>query len=212
MKVTKFGHCCLLIEVNNIKILTDPGEFSTLQDQATQISIVLITHEHADHLHVDSLKRVLQNNPLAKVITNSSVGKILSEQGILFSVVEDGQHITQNEILIEGHGESHALVYEDMPRMMNTGYFINNEFFYPGDALTDPKKSIKTLALPMEAPWLKTSECIDYALKLKPDRCIPVHDGRLKTPEMAVFMPKKVLEQNGIKFESLEIGKEYELN
>ncbi|MBI2052837.1 MAG: MBL fold metallo-hydrolase, partial [Candidatus Ryanbacteria bacterium] len=29
MKITKFGHCCLLIKENGVRILTDPGTYST---------------------------------------------------------------------------------------------------------------------------------------------------------------------------------------
>ena len=56
MKITKFGHCCLLIEENGVRILTDPGTYSTQQSEVKNIDFVLITHEHADHFHIDSLK------------------------------------------------------------------------------------------------------------------------------------------------------------
>ncbi len=70
MKITKFGHCCLLIEEKGVRILTDPGTYSTQQSEVKNIDFVLITHEHADHFHVDSLKALLKNNPQAKVIPN----------------------------------------------------------------------------------------------------------------------------------------------
>ena len=82
MKSTKFGHCCLLVEENGVRILTDPGSYSTQQTQVKNIDFVLITHEHEDHLHVDSLKALLENNPQAKIITNKSVGALLEKEGI----------------------------------------------------------------------------------------------------------------------------------
>ncbi len=212
MKITKFGHCCLLLEIKGTRILTDPGEFSTLQNEVQNLHIVLITHEHADHLHVESLKTVLQNNPNAKVITNSSVGKILTQEGIEFTKVEEGESHIQNDVLFEGFGKDHATVYGNMPQMLNTGYFLDNNFFYPGDAFTNPGKPVKLLALPVEGPWMRSSESIDYALEINPVQCIPVHDGRLKNPEMAASWPKRILEEKGIKFSSLEIGKTYEFN
>ena len=50
MQITKFGQCCLLIEVAGKRILTDPGRFSVSQNDVSNIDIILITHEHADHL------------------------------------------------------------------------------------------------------------------------------------------------------------------
>ncbi len=77
MNIKKIGHCCLLIKTKDLTILTDPGNFSVDQNTITGIDIVVITHEHTDHLHIESLQEVLQNNPQAKVITNSGVGKKL---------------------------------------------------------------------------------------------------------------------------------------
>ncbi len=91
MKITKLGHCCLIIEDQGKRILTDPGTYSTLQNEVKNIDIVLITHEHADHYHLDSLKIVLQNNPNAKIITNSTVGALLEKEGISYSILEHGQ-------------------------------------------------------------------------------------------------------------------------
>ncbi|HZX00938.1 MAG TPA: MBL fold metallo-hydrolase, partial [Candidatus Paceibacterota bacterium] len=63
MKVTKFGHCCLLIEENGLRVLTDPGVYSEAQNEVTGINVVLITHEHQDHFHLDSMREIIKNNP-----------------------------------------------------------------------------------------------------------------------------------------------------
>src|SRR4051812_27786091 len=57
MKIKKLGHCCLVIETKGIRIMTDPGNYSTLQADEKNIDIILITHEHTDHLHIESLKK-----------------------------------------------------------------------------------------------------------------------------------------------------------
>ena len=62
MKITKFGHCCLSVEERGVRILVDPGNYTSGQNEAKGIHIVLITHhEHRDHLDMESLKRVLKN-------------------------------------------------------------------------------------------------------------------------------------------------------
>ena len=111
MKITKFGHCCLLIEEQALRILTDPGSYSTGQETAKNIDVILITHEHQDHLHIDSLKNVLKNNPQAKVITNKGVAILLDKEKIEYSLVEDTQSITEKNVLIEGFGQKHAVMY-----------------------------------------------------------------------------------------------------
>src|SRR4030066_1892683 len=127
MKITKFGHCCLLIEEKGLRILTDPGNYSTTQNEIKGVNIVLITHhEHKDHLHMESLKAVLKNNPSAKVMTNSSVGRVLEKEAIPFVMVEDGQCTVENDVSIEAFGKKNAVIYPTLPEIHNTGYFIAN--------------------------------------------------------------------------------------
>lgn len=90
MIITKFGHCCLLIEVDGVRLLTDPGDYNDTP-LVTDIDAVLITHEHQDHCHVESLSIVLAKNPQARVITHTGVGKILDEAGIKWEPITDGE-------------------------------------------------------------------------------------------------------------------------
>lgn len=62
------------IEEGRLRILTDPGSYTTTQNDVKNIDIILITHEHPDYFHLDSLKTVLINNPNATIITNKGVG------------------------------------------------------------------------------------------------------------------------------------------
>lgn len=210
MKITKFGHCCLLIEEKGVRILTDPGIYSTQQNEVKNIDVILITHEHADHCHVDSLKALLKNNPQAQVITNNDVGALLTKEGISFGLVEDGQKADIRGVLIEGFGRDHALIHASIPQIQNTGYFIDGKIFYPGDAFVIPGKPVEILALPVAGPWMRLAEAIDYALEIKPQTCFPVHEGMLKQPGPSHLIPSKVLGSQGIKFVVLEIGQEHE--
>src|SRR5574343_330017 len=109
MRIKKLGHCCFIAEPKNgIKVMTDPGAFSTSQLQEKNIDAILITHEHQDHFHIESLRKVLENNPKAVVITNSSVGKLLDETGIKYIKIEEGQKYNLNGVNITGFGNLHA--------------------------------------------------------------------------------------------------------
>jgi len=208
MNITKLSHCCLLIEENGLRILTDPGIYSSSQNTLTKIDIILITHEHADHLHIDSLKQVLKNNPQAKVITNKGTAILLDKEEISYQLVEEGQSILEKEVKIEGFGKKHALMHSSLPQVDNTGYFIAEKLFYPGDALTNPNKPVDILALPVAGPWLTLAQAIDYALELKPRICFPVHEAILKEPGSTHRIPPTILEPAGIKWKVLEIEKE----
>ena len=211
MKITKFEHCCALIEEKGVRILVDPGSYSIERNDIKNIDVILITHEHHDHLHIDFLKQILKNNPKMKIFTNSSVGQILDKEGIKYELLENKQSKLINDVLIEGVGEYHENIYRTLPKMKNVGYFISGRLFYPGDAFTVPNKKVEILAAPVGAPWLKIEETIDYIEKIKPEVCFPVHDGTVAQGSLAHRLPKQILEPLGIKFVVMPIGEEVEL-
>lgn len=210
MNIKKIGHCCLLIKTDRITILTDPGMFSTGQNTVTGIDLILITHEHADHFHVDSLKEVLKNNPQAQVITNSGVGAKLKELGINFSLLEGPQNTTLNEVLIEAFEGKHEELFEEIGQVQNTGYFIDNRLFYPGDSYINPKKSVEILALPVSGGWCKIPDFIRYAIAIKPKIAFTVHDGMLQKDRIGGphRIPSEVLPKQGIEFIIMNEGDE----
>ena len=187
--------------------------------KVNKIDIVLITHEHADHFHIESLKELIKNHPDIKVITNDAVGAILVKEGIEHNIMEHGNVVDIKGVHIEAYGKEHALLHKSIPAFSNIGFLIEelcvhsggksgdaNKFFFPGDAFTDPLKEIDVLALPVAGPWMKISEAIDYALQLKPKKAFPVHDA-LRIPSQHL-LPEKILGINGIEFIKLEEGGE----
>lgn len=211
MKITKFGHSCVLIEEKGVRILFDPGSFSNSQDGVENLDIILITHEHADHCDPVSLKNILKNNPTVKIFTNSGVVSVLDKEGIKYDLLEEGGSVVYKDVLIEAFGDKHAIIYSTIPQIQNTGYFINNKFFYPGDNFINPGKPVEILALPVSAPWLKISETLDYAQLIRPSAWFAAHDGMLKNPDFGSRWPVILLEPLGIKFIKLEIGQPAEV-
>jgi len=208
MKITKLGHCCLVIEEAGVRIMTDPGMYSVSQNNEKKIDYVFITHEHQDHFHLESLKIVLKNNPKAKIVTNGAVGKLLDEEKIPYEILEHEGLKDCSGVKTEGCGEKHAVIYKDFDAVQNTGYFFANRFFYPGDALFNPGKPVEILALPVAGPWLKISEAIDYAKLVKPKFCFPVHDGMLVPAGAAIAhrLPGRILAPLGTTFEVIGEG------
>ena len=206
MKITKYGQCCLLIEVSGKRILTDPGRFSVSQNEVKDIDLILITHEHADHLHSESLEAILKNNPDAEVVTNSGVGKVLNELGINHEILEGTAHGERCGIAIEAYDGKHAEIFEEYGQVQNTGYFVANKLFYPGDAYTEPGKDVEILALPVAGPWCKSADAIAYAIKIKPKKAFPVHDWLLNEDGIALThgLFESQLKNNDIEFVRLQ--------
>ena len=210
MKIKKLSHCCLIIETQNKRLMTDPGLYSLEQhSKAHNLDMILITHEHADHVHIASLKQFVKAMPKVKVITNDAVGEMLAREGIEHHVMKDGNVIDHDGIHLEAIGHDHAIIHKSLPVVSNIGYFIDHKLFYPGDALTLPGKKVDVLALPVAGPWIKISEAIDYALAIKPRLAFPVHDA--VRSQAAHKIPSLILPQNGIDFVTLEEGQEINL-
>jgi L-ascorbate metabolism protein UlaG (beta-lactamase superfamily) len=210
MNITKFGHSCLFIEEQDLRAIVDPGIFSTMQNQLHDIDVLIITHEHDDHCDINSVAAIVKNNPDVTILTNASVSEKLKAEGITSQIVQHGDVVRKKDIAIEFFGRDHAIIHSSIPLFQNVGFFIAGRFFYPGDAFTDPERPVDILALPVQGPWLKIAESIDYALALKPKICFPTHDGLMKNPGATHAIPKRVLTEYGIHFEVLDLDKRYE--
>lgn len=214
MRLTKIGHCCMLIEENGVRMITDPGAFTAEKHSTlTGIDAILITHEHADHYHLQSLQALLRSNPKAVVICNASVAALLSLAGIAHDIVSDGSLHSVKGVEVQGHGTQHAVIHASLPQAQNTGLLIGGRLWYPGDDLTiDPGVKPAVMALPVAGPWLKLSEALDYAIKLQPTTAFGVHDMILN-PLFTGFLPQlvsNVLQSRGIGFMTLDLDKEYD--
>ena len=206
MKITKLGHSCVLIEEGGVRILIDPGQYSIAQNDVKDIDVILITHEHPDHMDFDSIKKVLAHNPQATIYTNKGVSEKLREQNIDSQLLLHGQRIDVRGVSVEGHGEKHALIYPTWPTVDNTGYLIAKRLYHPGDALFVPSVPVEVLALPVSAPWMTLAQALDYAQAVKPQHSFPIHDGMLKFIGPVHRLPLAILPPAGVPFSPLEAG------
>lgn len=211
MKIKKVGHCCLIIETNNLKIMTDPGNFSIEQNQEKDVDVVLITHEHADHFHLESLLEVIKNNPQCRIITNTSVKKLLDKENIACEILDENEIDVGVKIFAKTC--PHADIFDGIIPVQNTGYLIDDKLFYPGDAWLLSEKEVEVLALPVAGPWSKIRDSIEYAVKINPKIAFPVHDGIIKDSAINIFhkFPEKFLNEKNIHFKTLEAGEILEI-
>ncbi len=205
MNITKFGHSCLFLEGKDTRILVDPGIWSEGFKDLENLDAIFITHEHQDHCDVAALQTVVQKNPGVKVYTNDHVGKKLQEAGIGFDLFEGGRKEMVGQMQVEAFGRDHAVIYQSSP-CHNVGYLFGGRLFHPGDSFTVPPVPVEMLALPVCAPWMKMSECIDYAKAVKPKMVFPIHDGMLKHLGPYHRFPMSMITPEGIEFKVLEVG------
>ncbi|WP_369190829.1 MBL fold metallo-hydrolase [Streptomyces sp. R08] len=180
MKLTKNSHACIRLEKDGRSLVIDPGTF-TEEDAAVGAEAILVTHEHLDHFNEDRLRAGLDANPAAEVWTLKAVADQLSAAfpGRVHTVGH-GDTFTAAGFDVQVHGELHAVIHPDIPRITNVGFLVDGgRVFHPGDALTVPDLAVETLMLPVMAPWSKISEIIDYVREVKPQRAYDIHDALL---------------------------------
>ena len=179
MKITKYGHACFTVEREGQFLVVDPGSLSPDFVVPENVVAIVITHEHADHFDPDKLAAIYNKNPNSLLLADESVTTKMPDHKS--QAVSVGDQITVGAFQLEFFGGKHATVYQDTPQLVNLGVMINEQLYYPGDSLTVPNKPVDVLALPLGAPWLKTSEAIDFMLRVKPRFAFPTHDGVLSS-------------------------------
>lgn len=187
VELTKKGHACVRLTKGGRTLVIDPGAFSEA-DAAAGADALLVTHEHSDHFDEGRLRTALEANPAAALWTLRSVAERLS--GVFpgrVHTVGDGDTFRVAGFDIEVHGELHAVIHPDLPRVTNVGFVVDGAVFHPGDALTVPGRPVRTLLLPVHAPWSKFSEVVDYVREVRPDRALAVHDGLLSETGLMVY-------------------------
>ncbi|GGZ56063.1 MBL fold metallo-hydrolase [Streptomyces subrutilus] len=179
MKLTKRLHSCVQLEKDGRTLVIDPGAFSE-PDAGLGADVLLVTHEHPDHFEEGRLRAALDANPAAGLWTLDSVARLLAPAypGRVHTVGH-GDAFTAAGFEVAVHGELHAVIHPDMPRVTNVGYLVDGSVFHPGDALTVPGVPVDTLMLPVHAPWNKIAEVIDYVREVAPRRAVDIHDAYL---------------------------------
>lgn len=187
MELTKKGHACVRLTKGDRTLVIDPGGFSE-PDAAVGADAILVTHEHPDHFDEFRLRAAMEANPAAAIWTLASVADQVSAAfpGRVHTVGH-GDAFSAAGFDVEVHGELHAVIHPDIPRVTNVGYFVDGTVFHPGDALTVPGRPVDTLLLPVHAPWSKVAEVIDYVREVRPRQAYDVHDGLLADPGHAVY-------------------------
>jgi L-ascorbate metabolism protein UlaG (beta-lactamase superfamily) len=195
MRLTKFGHSCLLVEEGGARVLLDPGLFSEGFETLEGLTAVCLTHQHIDHLDPERVRLLLARNPGVRVVSDEGSAEALGEAGADVEVVHDGDELVLGGLAVRVAGRDHAAVHPVVPVIPNVGYLVGGRLFHPGDALTMPGEPVEVLAVPAGAPWLKLADAVDYLRKVGPRVAVPVHEKVLS--EVGISSHYRLLEQLG---------------
>jgi L-ascorbate metabolism protein UlaG (beta-lactamase superfamily) len=213
MRLTKFGHSCLLVEEGGARVLLDPGLFSDGFQELEGLTAVCLTHQHGDHLDAERVRQVLDRSPGARVVSDEGSAQALGEAGADVEVVHDGDELELGGLELAVVGRDHAVIHPDIPVVPNVGYLLGGRLFHPGDAFTLPGQPVEVLAVPAGAPWMKLAEAVEYLRRVGPTVAVPVHERVLSEAGRSIHY--RQLEQlggrGGTRFQVLDDGRPLEL-
>jgi L-ascorbate metabolism protein UlaG (beta-lactamase superfamily) len=183
VRLTHLGHACLLVESGDQRILIDPGVFSPGIVDVTGLSVILVTHQHADHVDLERLPAVLEANPQARLYAEPQAAAVMEKANIAAERTVAGEPLTFGPLQIMPVGDEHALINEALPRIGNLGVVLRSEgepsLFHPGDAYDAEPGRVDILALPLNAPWAAGRDTVAFAQRISPRVVVPIHDALL---------------------------------
>lgn len=173
MKITKYEHSCLLVEMPgpvNRTALFDPGSMSeSVLDVAKleYLDDIVITHIHRDHFSPELIIKLVDKFPKVRITTTPEVVKQLASIGIAAGVEPSGGI----RFFDSPHENGQPLF--SSPQQVGVHYL--GLLSHPGDS-HGFKETKEVLALPVTAPWGSTVKAVNLAIELKPKYVLPIHD------------------------------------
>ncbi len=206
MKITKFEHAFLQIELSAQQLLIDPGIYSPTLPKLENVVGVVLTHLHDDHSYLPHVAAIKQQFPNVRIFGPADVAIKLGE--IDCEVVMHGSRIEVGEFSLDFFGDLHQEIHRSIPLVQNVGVLVNSKLYYPGDSYTQCEYSFELLACPSAAPWMKISDLIDYLEAVKPQRAFATHNAILSEHGHVLQNNRirEIVTKHGGEFSYLQVG------
>lgn len=191
LEITFLGHGSLMFSIGEKVIHVDP--FSRVANYATlpKADLILITHEHRDHLDIEALAGIRTSETdivLTELCEEQVEGGIVMRNGDI-SVVQ-GLSIEA----VPAYNLLHARESGDPfhPCGQGNGYIItfgDSRVYIAGDSENTPEmmnlRDISVAFLPMNLPYTMTPQMVaDAAVAMKPRILYPYHFGSTDTSQL----------------------------
>jgi len=195
LEITFIGHGTLMFNFNDLIIHIDPvssyADYSKLPDA----DIILITHQHGDHLNKEAIDLISKSD--TEIIVTEKVSQELS--GGIIMKNWDKRNVKAIEILAVPaynlvHKRDNGSPYH--PKGEGNGYvmtFADIKVYVAGDTENFPEMDdmpqVDVAFLPMNLPYTMTPEMVaDAALRLNPKILYPYHFGNTDTDELVKLL------------------------
>ena len=195
VEITFIGHGSLMFTYRGVVIHVDP--FSRLADYSKlpKADLILITHEHGDHLDVKALEEIrTQKTVLILTETCAAMikGGIVMHNGDVKNV--GGLQIKAVPAYNLVHMRSEGIPFH--PKGIGNGYVINfheKRVYVAGDTENIPEmkqlQNIDCAFLPMNLPYTMTPEMVaDAAKAFMPKILYPYHYGDTDMSKLVALM------------------------
>jgi len=195
LTITFLGHASLMFNYGGKVIHVDPWSQQADYKTLPKADLVLITHEHRDHLDPQALEQIRTGQTLI-VCNQASAEKLPGAQ-----VMANGQKLTLRGLFIEAvpsynlvHMREPGLAYH--PKDAGNGYIVtfgDKRVYLAGDTENTPEmkslKGIDVAFLPMNLPFTMTPEMVaDAAKAFGPRILYPYHYGQTDPARLLELM------------------------
>jgi L-ascorbate metabolism protein UlaG (beta-lactamase superfamily) len=189
LKITFIGHGTLMLTYEGKVIHADP--VSMYADYATlpKADLILITHEHPDHLDMKAIQAVSTAN--TSIVVNIGAAKTVTNG----TVLKNGEEKTISGIKIEAV-PAYNPEKPFHPKGNGNGYILtfgDKRVYIAGDTEDVPEikalKNIDIAFLPMNQPYTMTPEQVaDVAKLIRPKILYPYHFGNTDTAKLVELL------------------------
>ena len=195
LEITFIGHGTLMFQWGDKTVHVDPWTRLADYSELPKADIILVTHEHGDHLDAEAIK-ILRTEETRIVLTELCSKRV--EGG---TVMKNGDEQTVGGLKIEAvsaynivHKRDNGNPYH--PKGDGNGYIItfgDKRVYVAGDTENTPEmkklSDIDVAFLPMNLPYTMTPEMVaDAAKAFKPKILYPYHYGNTNTDELIDLM------------------------
>ncbi len=203
--IRRLTHSCLLVAADEGTVLLDPDVFTWTSgvvdlDSVGDVQRVLITHEHADHMHPEFIKWVRDRGTDVTIHANSRVQELLA--------AEDIETTTANPAGVTSEDNLHGTLPNGQQPPNRAFTYAN--VTHTGDSF-DLAACGDVLFLPLMVPWGAPRTGVELVERLGPKQVIPAHDFYLSDGGRA-FIYEFVggaIAEGGVEFVPLAYGDSY---
>jgi len=195
LKITFIGHGTLMLSFGNKIIHIDPVSREADYGTMPKADLILVTHEHGDHLDTDAIVKIVKDD--TKIVYTA----ICAEKYPGGIVMKNGETKTVDGLRIEAvpayniiHKRDNGQPYH--PKGNGNGYILtfgDTRILIAGDTENTPElkelKEIDIVFLPMNLPYTMTPEmAADAAKSIKPKVLYPYHYGSTDTSKLITLL------------------------